>query len=203
MRVEPAGDGWSPANDALARAGAVIAFSVTDTGIGITTELQQRDLRGVRPGRRHDRPPVRRHRAGPVDQPRAGPAARRRDRARRSTPGRGQHVHRLPAVDVARRPTAARRSRRRGARGRRRRSPRRRAAVHGAPASGAERRRSTRGSAGHEGAGRRRRLPQHLRADRAARARQARGRLGARAAQEALAMLEADARHRHRARWTS
>ena len=68
-------------------------------GIGITTELQQRDLRGVRPGRRHDRAPVRRHRARALDQPRprrACSAARSRST---SEPGDGQHVHRLPAAD--------------------------------------------------------------------------------------------------------
>ena len=52
----------------------MIAFSVADTGIGITPE-QQRDLRGLRPGRRLDGAPVWRHRPRPFDQPRARVAA--------------------------------------------------------------------------------------------------------------------------------
>ena len=56
---------------------------------------------------------------------------------------------------------------------------------------------------GHEGAGGRRRLPQHLRAHGAARARRARGRLGRERRRRASTILERDARHRHRARWTS
>ncbi|RJQ50512.1 MAG: response regulator, partial [Desulfobacteraceae bacterium] len=39
--IEPAAGGWSPEHEALNRAGRVIAFSVTDTGIGIASEKQQ------------------------------------------------------------------------------------------------------------------------------------------------------------------
>jgi signal transduction histidine kinase/DNA-binding response OmpR family regulator/HAMP domain-containing protein len=39
--TEPAGSGWSPANEQLNRAPLVIAFKVTDTGIGIPLEKQQ------------------------------------------------------------------------------------------------------------------------------------------------------------------
>ncbi len=42
VRVSPADSGWSPENNRLGRASAVIAFSVSDTGIGITAETQQR-----------------------------------------------------------------------------------------------------------------------------------------------------------------
>ena len=42
VRVALAQSGWSPTNDTLARAGSVMAFTVTDTGIGITAELQAR-----------------------------------------------------------------------------------------------------------------------------------------------------------------
>jgi signal transduction histidine kinase/HAMP domain-containing protein/ActR/RegA family two-component response regulator len=42
VRVSQADDGWSASNDVLARAPAVAAFSVTDTGIGIPAELRQR-----------------------------------------------------------------------------------------------------------------------------------------------------------------
>jgi signal transduction histidine kinase/CheY-like chemotaxis protein/HAMP domain-containing protein len=42
LRVSIADSGWSPANTTLAQAGAVTAFSIGDTGIGITAELQRR-----------------------------------------------------------------------------------------------------------------------------------------------------------------
>jgi signal transduction histidine kinase len=42
VRVSPAYSGWSATNDELSRAGTVIAFSITDTGIGMTVETQQR-----------------------------------------------------------------------------------------------------------------------------------------------------------------
>ena len=42
VRVTRVDDGWSPANDELGRAEAVIAFSVSDTGIGIPAETQRR-----------------------------------------------------------------------------------------------------------------------------------------------------------------
>jgi signal transduction histidine kinase/HAMP domain-containing protein/DNA-binding response OmpR family regulator len=41
LSVEPARDGWSPDNESLNRAGEVLAFSVTDTGIGIPADKQQ------------------------------------------------------------------------------------------------------------------------------------------------------------------
>ena len=39
--VEPADSGWSADNEELNRAGQVIAFSVSDTGIGISPDKQQ------------------------------------------------------------------------------------------------------------------------------------------------------------------
>jgi signal transduction histidine kinase/DNA-binding response OmpR family regulator/HAMP domain-containing protein len=39
--VAPVNSGWSPENEDLERAGSVIAFSVTDTGIGISYDKQQ------------------------------------------------------------------------------------------------------------------------------------------------------------------
>jgi HAMP domain-containing protein/signal transduction histidine kinase/DNA-binding response OmpR family regulator len=41
LRVEPVSDGWASDNESLNRAKSVIAFSVTDTGIGIPHEKQQ------------------------------------------------------------------------------------------------------------------------------------------------------------------
>jgi hypothetical protein len=40
--VSRAEDGWTPGNNALARAGAVIAFRIADTGIGIAPDMQRR-----------------------------------------------------------------------------------------------------------------------------------------------------------------
>ena len=61
-----------------------VAFTVTDTGIGIAAGQAAADLRGLPAGRRHDEPPLRRHRPRPVDQPRDRAPARRRDpRSRR------------------------------------------------------------------------------------------------------------------------
>jgi signal transduction histidine kinase/HAMP domain-containing protein/ActR/RegA family two-component response regulator len=42
VRIHPAASGWSPDNAALGAAAAVVAFSVSDTGIGIEEEQQQR-----------------------------------------------------------------------------------------------------------------------------------------------------------------
>ena len=42
VHVRPALRGWSATNDTLTRADAVIAFSITDTGIGMTAKVQQR-----------------------------------------------------------------------------------------------------------------------------------------------------------------
>jgi CheY-like chemotaxis protein len=41
LAIAPAASGWSPENEELNRAGQVIAFAVTDTGIGISTDKQQ------------------------------------------------------------------------------------------------------------------------------------------------------------------
>ena len=42
VRMSRADNGWRPENAKLGRAGAVIAFSIADTGIGITAETQRR-----------------------------------------------------------------------------------------------------------------------------------------------------------------
>src|SRR5207244_7417803 len=41
LLIEPAQSGWDPGNEALNRASDVIAFSVMDTGIGISADKQQ------------------------------------------------------------------------------------------------------------------------------------------------------------------
>jgi signal transduction histidine kinase/HAMP domain-containing protein/ActR/RegA family two-component response regulator len=42
VRVSRMDSGWNPANDSLSHAGAVTAFSVSDTGVGISEDLQRR-----------------------------------------------------------------------------------------------------------------------------------------------------------------
>ncbi len=42
VRISPADNGWRPENDKLGRSGSVIAFSIADTGIGISAETQRR-----------------------------------------------------------------------------------------------------------------------------------------------------------------
>ncbi len=42
VRMSRADSGWRPENDKLGRSGAVIAFGIADTGIGITAETQRR-----------------------------------------------------------------------------------------------------------------------------------------------------------------
>ncbi len=81
LSIAAAEDGWSQDNEELNRASQVVAFSVSDTGIGISAGQAADRLRGVPAGRRLDLAQVRRHRPRPGDQPRAGAPARRRDPA--------------------------------------------------------------------------------------------------------------------------
>ena len=100
FKVEPADAGLEPRQRQPQPARqSVIAFSVTDTGIGISAGEAADHLRGVPAGRRQHQPQVRRHGPGPGDQPRDRAAARRRNPAGQHA-GRGQHVHALPAAGV-------------------------------------------------------------------------------------------------------
>ena len=96
----------------LNSAPAVIAFEVSDTGIGIPAGEAEADLRGVPAGRRRHQPQIWRHRPRPCHQPRAREPARRRnppeERARQ-----GLDLHALSAAEIFRPDGGAARQRRR------------------------------------------------------------------------------------------
>ena len=69
VRVALADRGWSPANETLARAASVTAFTRRRHRHRHLGRAPGAHVRGLRAGRRHHGPPVRRDRAGPVDQP--------------------------------------------------------------------------------------------------------------------------------------
>ena len=77
----------------------MVAFSVTDTGIGIPARQAADYLRGLPAGRRQHQPQIRRHRPGPGHQPRNRPLAGRRDpagQARRARAARSRSTCRKP-----------------------------------------------------------------------------------------------------------
>ena len=71
VQVGVVATGWSVDVAQLAEASAVLAIAVSDTGHRNRAGAAAADLRGVRPGRRHDRAHLRWHRPRPLDQPRA------------------------------------------------------------------------------------------------------------------------------------
>src|SRR6185436_5925263 len=82
MSVSAALGGWSAEHPILNHAPAVVAFEVTDTGIGIPPEIW-------------------RHRSWSCHQPRIGKPARRRDSSAQR-PGQGQHLRALSAAEIFR-----------------------------------------------------------------------------------------------------
>ena len=82
----------APSGEVAPDGSSMVAFSVTDTGIGIAPENLDAIFGAFQQGRRHAQPPLRWHRAGAVDRPRGRRAARRGHYGRKR-PGPGQHLH--------------------------------------------------------------------------------------------------------------
>ena len=101
LSVSVATKGWSEDHPILSGAASVVAFEVTDTGIGIPLRQAAHHLRGLPAGRCRHQPQVRRNRPGTGHQPRTGqPAGRRNSAAQHAR--QGQHLHALSAADLRR-----------------------------------------------------------------------------------------------------
>ena len=107
LQVSTVNGGWNANRGAMSRAGGAIAFSVSDTGIGIPPENTTRSSKRSSRPTEHE-PEVWRHRTGTGDQPRAGAGARRRDSPRECRRAR-EHLHPFPAAGVRASPMPPRR----------------------------------------------------------------------------------------------
>ena len=101
LNVFAAQGGWSGERPMLAGSADVVAFEVSDTGIGIPYEKQKVIFEAFHAGRCQHQPQVRRHRPRPRHQPRALEPARRRDPPAQHAQRR-QHLHALSAAAICR-----------------------------------------------------------------------------------------------------
>ena len=101
LSVSAALGGWSAEHPFSITRRAVVAFEVSDTGIGIPAGEAEADLRGLPAGRRRHQPQIWRHRPRPCHQPRARKPARRRNPSAQH-PRQGQHLHALSAAEIFR-----------------------------------------------------------------------------------------------------
>ena len=99
LTVSSVQSGWSPEHPVLKQAPAVVAFEVSDSGIGIPLGKAEGHFRSVHAGRRQHQPQIRRHRSGPRDQPRAVEPSRRRNPPSQLAE-RGKHLHTLFAAEI-------------------------------------------------------------------------------------------------------
>ena len=102
LRVYRATEGWSVEHPILNDTQAVIAFEVTDTGIGIPPEKQQIIFEAFQQADAEHQPEIRRHRSRAGDQPRTVEPAWRRDPAAQQ-PRTRQHLYAVPADQAPRR----------------------------------------------------------------------------------------------------